>query len=407
MAWLKKLALVLLAIVPYATASPALSPRSREILSLEDLESEDKYVIGLKQGLSPTDLKKHLLRVSAVQYRNKNSTFEGGTGVKRTYAIGDYRAYTAVLDRDTVRQIWNDTLIDCIEREKIYTIHGNVATQEKPPWGLATLSNKKPHGFLYRYDKSAGEGTFAYVLDTGINSKHVDFEGRAYMGFSPPETEPTDINGHGTHVAGIIGGKTFGVAKKTQLIGVKVFLDDEATTSTLMEGLEWAVNDITTKGRQGRSIINMSLGGPYSQALNDAIDHIADMGILPVAAAGNKGIPATFISPASADKAMTVGAINSDWQETNFSNFGPQVNILAPGEDVLSAYVSTNTATRVLSGTSMAAPHVAGLALYLMALEEFDSTQKLTDRILQLGMKNKVVNLMTDSPNLIIHNNVK
>jgi oryzin len=150
--------------------------------------------------------------------------------------------------------------IDCIEREKIYTIHGNVATQEKPPWGLATLSNKKPHGFLYRYDKSAGEGTFAYVLDTGINSKHVDFEGRAYMGFSPPKTEPTDINGHGTHVAGIIGGKTFGVAKKTQLIGVKVFLDDEATTSTLMEGLEWAVNDITTKGRQGRSVINMSLG---------------------------------------------------------------------------------------------------------------------------------------------------
>lgn len=155
------------------------------------------------------------------------------------------------------------------------------------------------------------------------------------------------------------------------------------------------------------SELTPSTGGPYSQALNDAIDHIADMGILPVAAAGNKGIPATFISPASADKAMTVGAINSDWQETNFSNFGPQVNILAPGEDVLSAYVSTNTATRVLSGTSMAAPHVAGLALYLMALEEFDSTQKLTDRILQLGMKNKVVNLMTDSPNLIIHNNVK
>ncbi|KAL7823143.1 serine protease [Trichoderma gracile] len=388
MAWLKKLALVWLAIAPYATASPAVRPRFREILSLEDLESEDKYVIGLKQGLSPTDLKKHLLRVSAVQYRNKNSTFEGGTGVKRTYAIGDYRAYTAVLDRDTVREIWNDTL-------------------EKPPWGLATLSNKKPHGFLYRYDKSAGEGTFAYVLDTGINTKHVDFEGRAYMGFNPPETEPTDINGHGTHVAGIIGGKTFGVAKKTQLIGVKVFLDDEATTSTLMEGLEWAVNDITTKSRQGRSVINMSLGGPYSQALNDAVDHIADMGILPVAAAGNKGIPATFISPASADKVMTVGSINSDWQESNFSNFGPQVNILAPGEDVLSAYVSTNTATRVLSGTSMAAPHVAGLALYLMALEDFGSTQKLTERIVQLGMKNKVVNLMTDSPNLIIHNNVK
>ena len=102
-----------------------------------------------------------------------------------------------------------------------------------------------------------------------------------------------------------------------------------------------------------------------------------------------------------------MGAINSDWQETNFSNFGPQVNILAPGQDILSAYISTSRATRVLSGTSMAAPHVAGLALYLMALEDFDSTKKLMDRILQLGKKDKVVNLMTDSPNLIVHNNVK
>lgn len=104
---------------------------------------------------------------------------------------------------------------------------------------------------------------------------------------------------------------------------------------------------------------------------------------------------------------MTVGAIDLNWQETNFSNFGPQVNILAPGEDVLSAFVSTDRATKVLSGTSMAAPHIAGLALYLMALEKFDSSEKLMDRILQLGKKNKVVNLMTDSPNLIIHNNVK
>ncbi|PTB68142.1 serine protease [Trichoderma citrinoviride] len=388
MVWVKLLALIFMAVVPYTTASPEINPRFHTILSLADLEYEDKYVVGLQNNLSPTDLKKHLLRVSAVQYRNKNTTFEGGTGVRKTYAIGDYRAYSAVLDRDTIKEIWNDTV-------------------EKPPWGLATLSNKKPHGFLYRYDKSAGEGTFAYVLDTGINTKHVDFEGRASMGFNPPETEPTDINGHGTHVAGIIGGKTFGVAKKTQLIGVKVFLDDEATTSTLLEGLEWAVNDIRSKSRQSRSVINLSLGGPYSEALNRAVNHISDIGILPVVAAGNEGIPATFFSPASADRVLTVGAINSDWQETNFSNFGPQVNILAPGQDILSAYISTSRATRVLSGTSMAAPHVAGLALYLMALEDFDSTKKLMDRILQLGKKDKVVNLMTDSPNLIVHNNVK
>lgn len=111
MAWLKKLALVLLAVVPYAAASPAISPRLRTILSLDDLEFEDKYIVTLKDNLSPTDLKKHILRVSAVQYRNKNSTLEGGTGVKRTYAIGDYRAYSAVLDRDTVREISNDTVV--------------------------------------------------------------------------------------------------------------------------------------------------------------------------------------------------------------------------------------------------------------------------------------------------------
>jgi oryzin len=122
------------------------------------------------------------------------------------------------------------------------------------------LSSKRRNTATYHYDKSAGNGTFAYVIDSGINSKHLEFGSRASNGYNAVNDDFTDINGHGTHVAGIIGSKSFGVAKETELIAVKVFLNRESRMSTIMDGYQWAVNDIRTKGRQSRSVVNMSLG---------------------------------------------------------------------------------------------------------------------------------------------------
>lgn len=149
-----------------------------------------------------------------------------------------------------------------IEPDVVYKLHDSITAQRDAPWGLATLSNRKRHSTTYRYDRSGGNGTYAYVLDSGINTRHVEFEGRASNGYNAVNSDFTDNSGHGTHVAGIIGSKSFGVAKRAELIAVKVFMDRESLISTILEGYQWAVNDIRSKNRQTVSVINMSLGEP-------------------------------------------------------------------------------------------------------------------------------------------------
>lgn len=152
-----------------------------------------------------------------------------------------------------------------IEPDTVISLHDEIsykeaASQSNAPWGLATLSSKRRNTGTYHYDKSAGNGTFAYILDTGINVNHVDFEGRASFGYNAVDGEFTDLNGHGTHCAGIIGSKSFGVAKQAQLIAVKTFRNHETLMSTVMDAYQWAANDIRTKNRVGLAVINMSLG---------------------------------------------------------------------------------------------------------------------------------------------------
>lgn len=289
------------------------------------------------------------------------------------------------------------------------------------------MSSKRRNTATYHYDKSAGNGTFAYVVDSGINIKHLEFEGRASNGYNAIDDDFTDLNGHGTHCAGIIGSKSFGVAKQTELIAVKVFLNRETLISNVLDGFQWAVNDIRTKGRQSRAVINMSFGkwkfeqawlwpprvarladaeagGGFSRAMNHAVESAFEMGVFTVVAAGNDQKPARDVSPASAPNAFTVGAIDADWHEWEHSNFGREINIFAPGVEIESTFISTEMATRKLSGTSMAAPHVTGLGLYLLALENLKTPTMLRERILGLGTRNRIHNLKDESPNLIAHN---
>lgn len=149
------------------------------------------------------------------------------------------------------------------------------------------------------------------------------------------------------------------------------------------------------------------IGGQYSFALNSAVDAAFDLGVLVVVAAGNEGSLARDVSPASAANALTVGAIDTLWQQCSFSNYGPEVNIQAPGLDIESAYIATDNATAILSGTSMAAPHVAGLALYMAALKETSTAKELRDTILDMGIKGKAKSLSSDTPNLIAHNGAR
>ena len=232
----------------------------------------------------------------------------------------------------------------------------------------------------------------------GIYWSHPEFEGRATWGENfVGDALNTDSNGHGTHVAGIIGSKTYGVAKQTRLIAVKVLDASRAgNTTSVMQGIQWAVDD--SKSREGcldTSIINLSLGSLYSPTINAAVTAAAKQNLFVAVAAGNSGLPADTASPASALEACTVGATDISDTRATFSNWGSLVDVFAPGVNIVSTWspdsATTPQTVGVLSGTSQAAAHVSGLGAYLMGLNAFNGSD--TCRIIQeLSTKDRVGN---------------
>ncbi len=223
------------------------------------------------------------------------------------------------------------------------------------PWGLDRMDERNlPLSRSYTYT-GTGLGVWAYVIDTGI-ANHGDFGGRAVKVFDAFGGDGTDCNGHGTHVAGTIGGATYGVAKQVWLRGVRV-LDCEGTgsDSSIIAGLDWVLlNHIKP------AVANMSLIGPWSSALNTATTNLSNAGVYVAVAAGNWNYPACFFSPASATATYTTAATDSNDVRANFSNYGDCVDGYAPGVNIKSAWLNGTTTT--ISGTSMASPHVAGVA---------------------------------------------
>jgi subtilisin family serine protease len=218
-------------------------------------------------------------------------------------------------------------------------------------------------------------------------------------------TQPDDQNGHGSHVAGTIAGQTFGVAKNANIVAVKV-LDGTGAGSNagVLDGMQFSelihplttsppfsnqlpvIQDVQQKNLRGKAVMNMSLGGPQSAAVNRAVKALSDAGVVPVVAAGNENQDAANTSPASAPEAICVGAIDAATDaKARFSNFGQSVDVFAPGVDVLSVGIESNTATNTLSGTSMASPHIAGLAAYLMSLEGITDPAAVATRITTLA----------------------
>lgn len=208
------------------------------------------------------------------------------------------------------------------------------------------------------------------------------------------------------HVAGTIGGNTYGVAKKTNLIAVKVFAVDSGAASQVLAGFDWAANDIVSKGRQNTAVINLSLGGRASQAWDAAITAAWNKGILAVAASGNENSNASNSSPARSPEVICVGNLRDDdarYPGQFGSNYGPAVDIFAAGTNILSTYYQSDSATATLTGTSMAAPHVAGLVSYLRGLEGPSTAAAVKDRVLALATPGRVTGLQGEA-NLIAYN---
>jgi subtilisin family serine protease len=279
-------------------------------------------------------------------------------------------------------------------------------TQSSSTWGLSRISHvdRQTGSTSYTYDSSAGEGTCVYVVDTGIYTAHPEFEGRAtFLANYAGDGQNSDGNGHGTHCAGTVGSKTYGVAKATKLYGVKVLdASGSGSNSGVIAGINFVANDAKTRSCPNGAVGSMSLGGVRSTAVNSAAANAVSAGVFFAVAAGNDGADAGNSSPASEPTVYTVGATDSSDKVASFSNYGTVVDIHAPGVSILSTW--NNGGTNSISGTSMATPHIAGLAAYILSLEGKKTPAALSSRLTELSTKNKITGLKGSTKNYLAFN---
>lgn len=319
----------------------------------------------------------------------------GGT-VARTYTTavrgGELRLSSAAAAR-----VAADPAVAYVEQNHTVSIAG--IQPDPPSWGLDRIDQRyRPQDGSYTYPNTAGDVT-AYILDTGVRTTHTDFGGRATWGTNTVDDNDTDCNGHGTHVAGTVGGTVHGVAKAAKLVAVKA-LDcaGYGTVASVVAGVDW----ITANAVQP-AVANMSLTFPLSSsAIEGAVTNSIDSGVTYTVSAGNYGIDACLVSPARTPAAITVGWTNSTDTRYILSNHGSCLDIFAPGSSITSAWASSDTSTATISGTSMAAPHVAGAAALLLAENPAYTPQQVRDTLVANATSGVVGNPGSGSPNRLL-----
>lgn len=279
-------------------------------------------------------------------------------------------------------------------------------TQGCAPWGLDRLDQRDlPLDQLFT-PAGAGANVISYIVDTGIRTDHTEFTGRTATGYSAVSGEPStnDCHGHGTHVAGTVAGTTYGVAKSSVVVPVRV-LDcfGSGYTSWVVGGLDWIRTNHASNFPGRRAVVNMSLGGGATKTLDDAVAALVNANIPVVVAAGNSSDNAAYYSPAREPLAITVGASASNDAQASFSNYGSLVDLYAPGVGVLSAGITSTTAAATYSGTSMASPHVAGAAAVYLALNPTHTAAQVASALVASASANKLSSLGAGSPNLLLY----
>lgn len=375
---------------PVETVTESIPGDAGKLLKVSDA-LPNRYIIVLKDGL---DVQRHANTLMR--------TYGGQADLNFSSVLNGFAAYLSkaqlkVLSLDKAVKYVEQDAIQRISDDKKPPAKGKPEAQTNATWGLDRIDqNALPLNKSFSYSHR-GTGVHAYIVDTGIRSDHRDFSGRLGEGVNtsddpkqPPAglldpifeilfgkkenpNDPTaDCNGHGTHVAGTVGGSEWGVAKGATLHAVRVLnCEGAGSNSTVIGGLEWIANNV-----KHPAVVNMSLGGGASKAIDEAVENLIKKGITVVVAAGNDDKDACESSPARAKPAITVAASNNKDGRASFSNYGSCTDIFAPGKDITSAWMTSNSATKTISGTSMASPHVAGAVALLL---EEDSKRKPAD----------------------------
>jgi len=332
--------------------------------------------------------------------------------VTNTFAIGDLIGYSAILSKETLEQELEHPNVRYIEADQyVHALVDPYLTQNPATWGIDRIDQTAiPLNNTYHYFQSAGAGVTAYIIDTGVYVAHNEFTGRATFGANFAGGVNDDCNGHGTHVAGTIAGTLYGLAKKATIIGVKVLdCSGSGQWTWVISGINWVTNHHNT-GTGKRSVANMSLGGGATPTVDEAVKNSHIAGVTHVVAAGNSGTDACTFSPARAPEAITVGATDSSDVLAYFSNVGSCVDVLAPGVSITGPWIGSNTATNIISGTSMASPHVAGaVAVYLGHLahenQGIPTPDAVAEHIIETSTKEVLKNLPSNTKNRLLYSN--
>ena len=311
------------------------------------------------------------------------------------------RGFSATMSDEDARAMARDPEVAFVEQDQV--VHADLVTQANATWGLDRIDERtQVSGMDFTYTNT-GSGVTAYIIDTGINLTHGDFGGRATTGFDAVTGGGTanDCNGHGTHVAGTVGGTIYGVAKAVQLKAVRVLdCGGSGSNAGVIAGVDWV------RGQSARpAVANMSLGGGASSALDNAVANAIASGVTFAVAAGNSNRDACQYSPARTPEAITVGATTSTDARASYSNFGACLDIFAPGSSITSAWIGSNSAVRTISGTSMASPHVAGVAALYLQTNGGASPTAVRNALVGNATSGVVTSAGRKSPNVLLFTN--
>ncbi len=356
----------------------------------------DQYIVVYKSGISA------ISTASSI----KSQVAAAGGKIKRVYSKA-LNGFSAYLSQNALEALLADPNVAYIAEDAEISLDDVSAqtNQKSPPWGLDRIDQHVlPLNSLYIYYNTGSSTNLdvdVYIIDTGINASHVEFGGRASKDFDAigDGQNGNDCNGHGTHVAGIIGGTTYGVAKGVKLHAVRVLnCSGSGSYSDVIAGIDWVAAN-----HQHPAVANLSLTGNGYQPLDDAINKLIASEVTTVVAAGNSSTDACYYSPARVPGAITVGATTSLDARAYYSNYGSCVDLFAPGSNITSAWIGSNTALNTISGTSMAAPHVAGVAALYLQYHPSVAPRTVANAILNSTTNGLLADVGTSSPNKLLY----
>jgi len=347
-----RLAVALSAVLVAACAEPTSIPTSAT--SLEAIDEAPQLARGGGGPIPGQYIVVFTDDVDDVRGLSDRMSNEHGASRLHTYT-GVLKGFAARMSPQAAEALSRNPTVAYVEQDQEVTL---AATQSGATWGIDRIDQRnRPLSGTYTYNTTAS-GVYVYIIDTGILTSHSQFGGRAANVYDAFGGSGNDCHGHGTHVAGTVGGSTYGIAKGARLRGVRVLnCSGSGSWSGIIAGMDWVRNN-----RVNPAVANMSLGGGYSSAVNTAANNLANSGVFVAVASGNSGANACNYSPASASAVTSVNSSTSSDARSSFSNYGSCTHLYAPGSSITSAWIGSTSATRTISGTSMASPHVAGVA---------------------------------------------